>query len=185
MEWSKMTKISIPEEFGRRQCPNCGGSDFTESAPNQYRCVYCGSVLTLPETKSVLLRCPYCGTENEDGARYCSKCGKSLVSPMPTERKKLDPALVSMLVTVFGSMMIPLIGPGVGLFLAYRARRQARTSGDSRSERLARTAIILGWAFMALSMLPLCLALTSSSVQAGYTFCKGMYEALSDALSSQ
>jgi len=104
---------------------------------------------------------------------------------MPTERKKLDPALVSMLVTVFGSMMIPLIGPGVGLFLAYRARRQARTSGDSRSERLARTAIILGWAFMALSMLPLCLALTSSSVQAGYTFCKGMYEALSDALSSQ
>jgi hypothetical protein len=129
------------------------------------------------------VRCPQCGFENERGDRYCNQCGAALAGPAPARITRLDPALVSIIVTVAGSMFVPLMGGIVGLILAYRALREARTDGgQARSEKLARTAVIVGWGGVAVCVLPLCLMVTASGAQMGITVCGDLFHALSDAV---
>ena len=169
-------------EVNLLECPNCGSTDFVEVAPRKHRCAYCGTTLTLPETKPKLVQCPRCGFENERGVRYCNNCGASLVSwARPFARAKRDPALTSILVTAIGSFFVPLVGAIVGLVLAYRALREARAGGGG-SEKLARIAVIVGWCGVVLGLLPLCITVITSGAQVGYSLCNELFQALPDVL---
>ena len=164
------------------ECPNCGSSDLTEVAPQKHRCTYCGTILTLPREPPKYVKCPHCGLENERGSYYCSQCGTPLVSiARPVARPQRDPALTSILVTIIGSLFVPLLGAIAGLFLAYRALREAR-AGRGGSEKLARTAVIIGWSGIALILLPLFFGGIIGGAQAGYSFCGRSSQALFDAL---
>ena len=165
------------------ECPNCGSGDFCEIAPNKHRCAYCGTIMASPGRPPDRVRCPQCGFENERGDRYCNQCGAALASPARAQSTKLDPALVSIIVTVAGSMFVPFMGGIVGLILAYRALREARADGGrAGSEKLARTAVIVGWGGVAVCVLPLCLMVTASGAQMGITVCGDLFHALSDAV---
>jgi hypothetical protein len=168
------------------ECPNCGGTDFTEIAPNKHRCVYCGTVLTsrkAPETKPEPVRCPRCGFENERGDRYCNNCGRALLSWLPAKLREADPAVISIIATVVGSFMLPIpfAGAALGLYLAYKALRDARDSGGtSSSEKLAKFAIVIGWCGIAYGMLPLCLLVGGPTAQGICSACNSLFETLSD-----
>jgi uncharacterized membrane protein len=95
-----------------------------------------------------------------------------------------DPGAISLIVTLVGTFFVPLpfVSPIIGLVLGYRALKSARAGGGN-SEKLARAAVITGWAILALTILPMCLMLASSSVQVTYTTCDGLGRALLDMLS--
>ena len=150
-------------------CPNCGGADFVEIAPRQRQCAYCGTSLTLPETKPsetkvALVGCPYCGFGNERGDRYCNNCGQRLVT-------RRDPAITSIFVTIAGFFAFPIVSAIVGLVLGYKALREARAGGGN--EKLAKTAVIVGWIGLAL---PFCLAMTLMGTQFGYSLCGVLFQ---------
>lgn len=172
--------------FDTIECPNCGGADFENIAPGRHRCVYCGTVLTSrePEESPDLVRCSYCGYENARAARYCNQCGKTLTGWLTALLKNSDPGVISIIVTVVGTFMLPLplVSPIVGLVLGYKALKSAR-EGRGNSEKLARAAVITGWIVLACTILPLCLVLGSSGVQATYSTCDGLGRALLDMLS--
>jgi hypothetical protein len=157
-----------------RVCPNCGSTDFIEIAPRQRQCTYCGTTLTLPETKPpettrVLVKCPYCGFDNERGNRYCNNCGRRLAP-------RRDPAVTSLFVTIVGFFTFPILSAVVGLFLGYKALREARAGGWG-SEKLARAAVIVGWIGLAS---PFCLMMTAMGTQVGYSLCDVLLQILSD-----
>jgi len=157
-----------------RKCPNCGGTDFVESAPGQHQCVYCGTNLTLPEpepieTTRVLVKCPYCGFDNERGNRYCNNCGRRLAP-------RRDPAVTSLFVTIVGFFTFPIVSAVAGLVLGYKALREARASGWG-NEKLARIAVIVGWIGLAS---PFCLMMTAVGTQFGYSLCGVLIQILSD-----
>lgn len=164
-------------------CPNCGSTEFTETTPDVHRCDYCGTILRSPQERPetrVVVICPRCGSENPRGTRYCSECGQSLTDWLPREVKQLDPATLSILVTILGWFFLPVISAVIGLILAYRARKQARTTyGRSGSERLARTAIIIGWVGIGIGLVPLILTLAVAGFSWGFTLCNGPIEAWS------
>lgn len=165
------------------ECPNCGGTNFAEIVPNKHRCAYCGTVLTTPERAPDRVTCPHCGFENERGDRYCNRCGIALAGQGWIRGLKSDPAYVSILVTAVGTFIVPLLGGVVGLILGYKALREARASdGKSGSEKLARTAVVVGWAGVALSVLPVCLILSASGAQVGLSACSGLFDAVLDML---
>ena len=166
------------------ECPNCGSTDLVEITPNKRRCAYCGTILTSYETRPDLVKCPRCGFDNERGDRYCNNCGAVLAGWVAVEMmKKTDPAIISIVATVAGLVVFPIGGAILGLVLGYRALRQARAGGKGAgSERLARTAIIVGWIGIALNVLPLFMILGVSGVQAACSLCDGLFEMLSDAL---
>ena len=174
--------------FDSMECPNCGGSYFEDLASNQHRCVYCGTVLTSREPEpareselpSEKVRCPRCGMQNERGARYCNHCGKPL--PMWGDFfRRADPATISMIATAVGVFVIPipLVGPIVGLVLGYRALKSAR-AGGTNSEKLAKTAVILGWVGAVYTAWPLCLFGGSAGYQILDTICGGLWSELVD-----
>jgi hypothetical protein len=173
-------------DFDTMECPNCGGAYFEDIAPNRHRCVYCGTMLTSrePEESPDLGRCPYCGYENLRNARYCSRCGKTLTNWFTDFFKRSDPGVISIIVTLVGTFVIPLpwISAIVGLVLGYRALKSAREGGGN-SEKLAKWAVVIGWGIIAYSTLPLCLILGGSSVQAIYSTCEGLSTTLLDMLS--
>jgi hypothetical protein len=161
-------------EVNFRTCPNCGSTDFVEIAPRQRQCTYCGTTLTLPEPKSsetthVLVKCPYCGFDNERDNRYCNNCGRRLAP-------KRDPAVTSMVVTIVGFFAFPIVSAVAGLVLGYKALREARAGGGG-SEKLARIAVIVGWIGLAS---PFCLMMTAMGAQFGYSLCGVLIQMLSD-----
>ena len=165
------------------ECPNCGSGEFDEIAPNKHRCAYCGTIMTSPGRPPDRVRCPQCGFENERGDRYCNQCGVALAGPARARSTRLDPALVSIIVTVAGSMFLPLMGAIVGLILAYKALRDARADGGQASkEKLARTAVIVGWGGVAVGVLPLCLMVTASGAQMGIALCGDVSQAVMDTV---
>lgn len=167
------------------ECPNCGGTDFARLTQNRRRCVYCGTVLTSREVKPEVVRCTRCGFDNERGDRYCNNCGASLVSWAPVARtKKMDPALLSIIVSVVGALFIFMAGPIVGLVLGYRALREARASGaGDRRERRAKAAVVVGWIVLASTVLPFCLSAMMPGVEWGCSACQGFFEELSVRIS--
>lgn len=147
------------------ECPNCGGSDFIEIGLHKQRCSYCGTVVTLPaEAERTTVKCPHCGFENERGDLYCNSCGKPLVVWSPPPSKKRDPAVISLIVTIVSTLFIPIpiAGPGLGLYLGYKALKEARSDGWKQgSEKLAQTAIAVGWVAL---LLPVCAFTTSIGI---------------------
>ncbi len=171
------------------ECPNCGGSDFTEIEPRKQRCVYCGTILTAPEieTKPAPVTCPHCGFENERGDLYCNSCGKPLAVWSPPPSKKVDLALVSLIIVIVGTfiMPIPILGPGLGLYLGYKALNEARASGGRQSsKKMAQAAIIIGWIGVASTMLPLCMITGGPGARGIQSVCRGLYEIVFDLLDS-
>jgi hypothetical protein len=71
-------------------------------------------------------------------------------------------------------MFIPF-GGGIGLWLAYRALRNARDTGEAGgSERMARAAVIVGWIGLCMHVIPLCLVLAISGTQASWNICSAL-----------
>jgi rubredoxin/uncharacterized membrane protein len=170
------------DEVSVFECPNCGGTDFAQLTQSRRRCAYCGTVLTSREVKLEVVRCTRCGFDNERGDRYCNNCGGSLVRWVPTTKpkKRMDPALVSILVSVVGSLFIFMGGPILGLVLGYRALREARVGGGGdRPERRAKTAVVVGWIVLASTVLPFCLSAMMPGVEWGCSACQGFFEELS------
>ena len=167
------------------ECRNCGSTDLVEIERNKHQCTYCGTVLTTRETQPDLIKCPRCKFDNERGDRYCNNCGRVLVSwaPVVAESKKMDPATLSMIVSIVGSFFIPFGGPVVGLILGYKALKDARDNGTEKSEKRAKIAIGVGWFIIVFSMLPLCLAMGMPAVQSGWFLCEGLWSKLFNAAS--
>ncbi len=173
-------------DFDTIECPNCGGTNFEDITPSRHRCVYCGTVLTSrePGESPDLVRCPHCGYENARGARYCNRCGKRLLGWLTVFFHDADPAVISIIVTLVGTAVIPLplVGAIIGLVLGYKALKSAREGGGN-SEKLAKWAVIIGWVVLACTILPLCLVFGGSSVQVTYNTCDGLSRGLLDMLS--
>ena len=170
-----MSDVSVLE------CPNCGSTDFCDIGPHKHRCAYCGTVLTVRDRTPDRVRCPRCGSDNARSDRYCKQCGAALARTLPVDLTRADPALVSIIATVVGSLFMPLLGGVLGLILGYRALKQARAGGgESGSEKLAKTAVVVGWIGVAFTVLPLCAIVGISGVQLGYSLCNGLFEALTD-----
>jgi uncharacterized membrane protein len=164
------------------ECPNCGSTDFAQLTQNRRRCAYCGTILTSREVKPEIVRCARCGFDNERGDCYCNNCGGSLVSwaPAAKAKKRMDPALLSIIVSVVGSFFIFMAGPIVGLVLGYRALREARASGGGdKLEGRAKAAVVVGWFVLASTVLPFCLSAMMPGVQWGCSACQGFFEELS------
>jgi hypothetical protein len=173
------------DDFDVIECPNCGATDFRQITPSRHRCVYCGTILTSrePERAADLARCPYCGYENARGARYCNQCGKTLTGWLTAFFKNSDPGAISIIVTLVGTFVLPLplVSAIIGLILGYKALKSAREGGGN-SEKLAKSAVVLGWIVIACTILSLCLVLGSSSAQVTYSTCDGLSNILSDIL---
>jgi uncharacterized YccA/Bax inhibitor family protein len=175
-----LTTGDIPaSEIGSWKCPNCGGNDFVEFAPNKYRCVYCGSTLRVREVKPTSVDCPHCGFKNESGARYCNQCGQTLVS-WQLYQGKYNLAIISILVTAIGSFVMPVISTFVGLYLGYKALAEARASLDANAEKMAKIAIALGWFFVGFSVLSVCLMIGGTGIPALCAFLSEMLQNLSN-----
>jgi DNA-directed RNA polymerase subunit RPC12/RpoP len=168
-------------EIGSWKCPNCGGNDFAEIASNKYRCAYCGSMLRVREVKPASVDCPHCGFKNEREARYCNQCGQTLVSWRLYPGRR-DPAITSILVTVIGAFVVPLISTFAGLYLGYKALAEARANWDSNAEKTAKLAVMIGWLFIGFSVLPVCLAFGGTGAQAMCVFMNEMLQNLSNWL---
>jgi uncharacterized membrane protein len=166
-------------------CPNCGSSAFEEVAPDRKRCMYCGTVLKVHKPPPGPVTCPHCGFENERGDRYCSNCGQSLLSWTPVkEINKLDPALLSIIVSLAGSFIMPPIGGIVGLVLGYRALKDAQNRGmGEEAEKRAKAAVVVGWVVLgAMAALP-CSMAGMSGVRWGCSLCNRMFDELGSLLS--
>jgi ribosomal protein L40E len=138
-----------------------------------------------PEAERDLVTCRRCGFRNPQAARFCNNCGASLMrASVLFERLKREPASLSLIVTTLGLFFIPVLGAIPGIILAYRALYQTRRHNKG-SERLARIAVVVGWASLVIGLLPLCLVATSSGLQAGYTFCNGLFDVLSNVIAGR
>jgi hypothetical protein len=89
---------------------------------------------------------------------------------------KRDPAIISMVVTIVGFFVFPILSAVAGLVLGYKALREARAGGWG-SEKLARIAVIVGWIGLAS---PFCLTMTAVGTQFGYSLCGVLTQMLSD-----
>ena len=138
------------------QCPNCGSSSFDHLSAGQLRCTYCGTVLEPSQVTHAVTVCPECQTENDLEARFCRTCGAALserAAPAGIDLSRIDPAVGSIVATVVGSMLFPLVGAALGLYLGYRALRSARDAGSST--QLAKIAIAIAWIGLALQVVPI------------------------------
>jgi hypothetical protein len=97
--------------------------------------------------------------------------------------KEADPATISLVVTIVGTVLVPVpvLGAGLGLYLGYKALREARAGGWN-SEKLARTAVIVGWIGLAYLVLPLCIWLGWLGCAGAASVCEGLWETLFNRL---
>ncbi len=100
--------------------------------------------------------CRKCGTENDDNAYRCVKCGEFL---HPEDRgpsrspRTSGLAIASLVTSIAGVFMCFLVGQIVGIILGHQARRQIDNSeGWITGEGMARAGIIVGWAGIALDI---------------------------------
>ena len=91
----------------------------------------------------------------------------------PARTNKRDLAVMSIAATVIGSMFVPVGGALLGLFLAYKARDQARATGSSGD--VARIAILVGWVVLGISVVPLCLFPFMMSGEIAISICSAMH----------
>ncbi len=180
-----------PETYSELRCPNCASTDFEQVDVTKYRCTYCGACLSTPPPPSLPLsppheaapppvKCPRCGHENETGDQFCNNCGRILVGKV-TGSSKLDPAAISVIATLVGNAIFPVIGAAIGLFLGYRALKEAKTP---KMEKRARLAIGLGLLILALSIVMMCLAMAMPALEFGWLTCKGLYREFENFLMS-
>jgi hypothetical protein len=96
----------------------------------------------------------------------------------------MDPAVLSIIATFFGSMIVPVGGPILGLYLGYKALKDAR-AGDvgNTSEVLAKVAIVIGWGVSAMHFLAVCMALFMPGAQWGCSLCQELLNSVTRAVS--
>jgi predicted small integral membrane protein len=87
-------------------------------------------------------------------------------------RKKIDPAIISMLVTLLGFFCFPVASAYLGFLLGGMALHKARAGGGG-SEKLAKIAVIVSFACMLLSA-SVCMAF--AIVGTGYELYELVYE---------
>ncbi len=71
------------------------------------------------------MKCPSCGCENRDDAKFCTKCGKSLVqkaAPNPTEKKSNTSKYIIVALIIIIALLVATIG--------YFALNMHSTSGN-------------------------------------------------------
>jgi len=95
---------------------------------------------------------------------------------------KLDPAVVSILVSLVGNSIFPVLGAVIGLALGYRALKEATTLA---MEKRARLAIGLGWVILGLAFVTICLAMAAPVLQFGCSICSELYREFETFLMSQ
>jgi class 3 adenylate cyclase/tetratricopeptide (TPR) repeat protein len=94
-------------------------------------------------TLAVVIRCPSCGAENAEQARFCSTCGHSLVARVAVEQRRHVTALFADLAasTAMGERLDPEVVRGiVGRFFE-RASEEIRARGGS-VEKFAGDAVL-------------------------------------------
>ncbi len=102
--------------------------------------------------------CPACGSENHDDNINCTQCGASLDrsgSPvLPRPPATSGKAVASLVCSIVGLVMCPLVGQVAGLILGYSARNEIRASGGTLTgEGIATAGIIVGWIGIVLGIL--------------------------------
>lgn len=84
-------------------------------------------------------QCRECGTELEDGARFCKKCGASVSyytsQPIPNQQVYQNPAdeksyTAHLIIGIVGGLLIPLIGIIMGIYLYTRKDPKAKKYGE-------------------------------------------------------
>lgn len=94
--------------------------------------------------------CQHCGMQNHDNTYRCEDCGALLHLNDPTAGMMFPQnsglAIASLVCSIVGLVMCPLIGQIVGLVLGYKAKRQIAASGGVLlGEEMASAGIIIGW----------------------------------------
>ena len=96
----------------------------------------------------------------------------------------MDPAVLSIIATFFGSMIVPFGGPILGLYLGYKALKDARAGGTGKtSEGLAKAAVVIGWSFVAFQVFFVCIAVFMPSVQLSCSLCKDLLDGVTQVVS--
>jgi uncharacterized protein (DUF983 family) len=174
--WGRFFEGDELDSPGILKCPNCGGARFSGSDQGSQSCEYCGTVIETTGSASEFVRCPRCRFENDKGARYCRECGLALDKWQPARTNRPDLAVISIAATVIGSMFVPVGGALLGLFLAYKARDRARATNQmGGNAELARIAILVGWAGLGITLVPLCLFPLLMSGPIAVSMCSGMH----------
>ena len=157
----------------RQQCSYCGTVFTTTEEPLEYvRCQSCGFDNKIGNTfcsrcgarlgpapaaednPEVPVSPPRLDTDWSAPRSQPTLPDRSWTAPTaPPRKQKQNPAVASILVTVIGSMFVPIGAPIVGLFMAYKAGREMRARGEN--PRLATIAVFVGWAGLAVSVFPM------------------------------
>jgi len=194
------------------QCPSCGGSSFAEVGPNRIRCVFCGTVIT-SQARPNLVMCPQCGAYNELDVNYCNRCGEALPQRRSAPPRKIEPPAytstprpatrsstyrtrpatyptsqltlpqISMLVSVMGSLLLPIIAPIAGLYLARQARAKAQ-AGEDVDAKQAQNAMVVGWVALGLSLCPFFLWCGASPCELFYAPCRWLVDLIEELSTS-
>lgn len=68
------------------------------------------------------MKCPKCGAENEEDAKFCKKCGKNLKNPSTFKKKNNKPKTLfrrKKTVDIFDSYINYCCGSLLGLYFLY------------------------------------------------------------------
>jgi flagellar basal body-associated protein FliL len=100
--------------------------------------------------------CPRCGSKNEEGAHFCSHCGKRLTSPAPVAQQNAEAGRGATILTL-GILSIVLLGFVLGIPAWIMGKRDGKKIRegliDARQRGLTQAGMILGIVGTFLSMI--------------------------------
>jgi hypothetical protein len=138
------------------------------------------------------MECPHCQAPNPEEATTCRECGRLLTSentvtttetegspsPGTTTPRNSEMAVASVILSILGWTVLPVIGAGLGVVLGYMARDEIRRSqGALGGQDLATLGLVLGYANLAVMALVIVLtvvaALLGIAIPLGLLLCGG------------